>query len=86
MEYLYRFLINNTSIGPKGRLVPVEEVEPGDVIQLSFLPGQFSHSLIVVAAGGKSNQVLVATHSEDADNRDLWSYHFHAYRCLKISV
>lgn len=88
MQYFYQFLIAEHRVGPKGRLVDIGQVEPGDVIQLSFLQGQFSHSLFVVDTGQNPSpgNVLVATHSSDSDYRQLDSYYFQAYRCLKISV
>lgn len=86
VEHFYQFLMRQHEIGPKGRQIPLEEVQIGDVIQLSFLAGQFSHSLLVVDVGDNTNadNVLIATHSDNSDNRPLSSYYFRDYRCLNI--
>lgn len=88
VHYLYKFLTGGPSPGPRGKVVDIQAVLPGDVIQLSFLQGQFSHSLFVVETGSvpTPNNVLVATHTADGDFRKLSSYYFQAYRCLQISV
>ncbi len=89
VKYLYQFLINNKGIGPKGTLVPIEEVEIGDVIQLSFDGYIYSHTLLVVKTGEvpDAHNVLIATHTDDSYNRPLDTYEFaKKYRCLKIRV
>ena len=88
VEYLYRFLTDNHKVGPKGKLIPLEKVQPGDVIQLSFLKGQFSHSLLVVETGKipTPDNVLIAAHTDDSLDRPLSTYYIQQYRCLQISV
>lgn len=87
VEYLYRFLTGESRPGPKGKAIPIVEIQPGDLIQLSFLKGQFSHSLLVVGIGEvpAPDNVLIATHSNDSLDRPLSSYDIQAYRCLQIS-
>ena len=34
VEYLCKFLMNNQSVGPYGRIVPQEEAKPGHIVQL----------------------------------------------------
>ncbi|WP_099204825.1 amidase domain-containing protein [Scatolibacter rhodanostii] len=88
VEYFYRFLTTNQGIGPKATVVPLEEIKPGDVIQLSFLPQTFGHTLIVVAVGSPATvqNVLIASHTFDSDNRPLSTYSYRAYRCLHIEA
>lgn len=89
VEYFYQFLTKNKGIGPKGTLVPIKEVEIGDVIQLSFDGGTYRHSLLVVGTGEipDIHNVLIATHTDDSDNRPLDTYEFtQKYRCIKIRV
>lgn len=89
VEYLYNFLIKNKSTGPKAMEIVMEELEPGDIIQLSFYRHLFSHSLIVVEKDAETDMsgILIATHTEDSDYRPLSSYQqVLAYRYLKISV
>ena len=50
VEYFYNFLISNAAnggTGPRGRLCKIEELEIGDVVQLSFRSGIWAHNLIV---------------------------------------
>lgn len=36
VEFLYKFLVNNKSYGPRGKDVSQNEIEAGDIVQLSF--------------------------------------------------
>jgi len=48
VDFLYKFLITNKSVGPQGKESLINNLDIGDVIQLSFDGNTFSHSLIVV--------------------------------------
>lgn len=87
VQYLYNFISKNQGTGPKAIPVRLEEMEPGDIIQLAFLPDFYSHTLLVVEKGEKtsSDNVLIACHSADSDNRPLSTFQYYTYRCLKIS-
>ena len=56
-------------------------------MQLSFKSGSFQHSPVVVSVGAKPalDNVLVAAHSYDADNRPLSTYEFRDIRFLHIT-
>lgn len=82
VEYLYRFLVNNQSVGPFARVVPYTEVQPGDVVQLGNEGGHFYHSPVVV--GVIQNEIYVAAHTFDALWRPLSTYSFARLRCLHI--
>ncbi|MDR0964416.1 MAG: amidase domain-containing protein [Clostridium sp.] len=86
VQYLYQFMIKNRSLGPRAQEVALAEIEPGDVIQLAFDGGGFTHSLFVVEkTGDLANEVRIATHTLDSDYRLLSSYQdVSAYRYLKI--
>lgn len=88
VEFFYNFLINNKAAGPYAGEVDISTIDPGDVVQLSFMPGKFSHTLMVVktTAVNKLNNVLIATHTNDSDNRPLSSYDVVKYRFLKIDI
>lgn len=88
VEYLYRFLIRQEKIGPKGKVVPIKDVQIGDVIQLAFEPNKYSHSLLVVKTGKvpTPQNVLIATHSDSALDRPLSSYSYVSFRCIHISI
>ncbi len=87
VEHLHNFLVNNKGPGPFGKTVPMEKILPGDIIQLRFHGADaFSHSLIVVSTGAvpDPDNILIATHSYNADNRRLSSYSYEDARFIHI--
>lgn len=87
VPYLYNFLTRKPrSVGPVGRPCQLEELLPGDLIQLSFKGDTFHHSPIVVAVGNPvtPETILVAAHSYDADNRPLSTYEYRQARYIHI--
>lgn len=87
VEYLYHYLTRRTpSVGPFAGEVPLEQLQPGDIVQLSFDGVGWQHSPVVVAADRARNtaDVLVAAHSFDADNRPLATYAFERAHFLHI--
>lgn len=88
VPYLYNFLTRmGASIGPMGEPCRLEDLRPGDLIQLSFQGEEFQHSPIVVSVGWPVTRenVLVAAHSYDADSRPLSSYRYKKSRFLHIT-
>ena len=88
VEYLYRFLTRKEpSVGPIAEEVGIEEILPGDILQLSFTGESFQHSPVVVSVGEPPapENVLVAAHSYDADNRPLNTYEYQIVRFLHIT-
>lgn len=81
VEYFYKFMINNKSVGPFGHEVALSEIKTGDVIQLGSSAG-FYHNLLVVDV--KDSQPLVAAHTYDTYARELSSYVFQKARALRI--
>ena len=82
VKYLYEFLINNQYEGPRGEVVSKENIEIGDVIQLSFANGIFGHTLIVSAID--STSIKVCAHTVDSKNRLLDTYSFEEARYIHI--
>lgn len=82
VEYLYNFLTGNEGTGPFAKEVPLDRLEPGDIVQLGRRTGDFYHSPVVV--GRRGNQILVAAHSYDAFNRTLASYNAAVTRGIHI--
>lgn len=76
--FLHKFLTTQTGVGPFGVEVELDEIVPGDVIQLAKNDGHFYHSLLVVDVGvePRFDNILIATHTYDADYRALSSYTF----------
>ena len=80
-HYLHKFLTTNTGIGPYGKCVPLTEVQLGDVIQLSFDGGAFTHSSIVVQT---TPEIMVAQHSANYINRPLSTQVYQQIRAIHI--
>ena len=86
--YLWNFLTRKRlSVGPIGEECSLEQLRPGDLVQLSFKGEDFQHSPIVVSVGDVPalENILIAAHSYDADNRPLSTYEFRKIRCLHIT-
>ena len=86
VQYFYNFLTGNQGIGPFGREVSIDNVEPGDFVQLATHQAQYHHTPVIVAVGaqpGLQNN-LVAAHSYDADNRPLNTYDIQKIRFIHI--
>lgn len=81
VEYLYRFLVTNRSVGPYGHEVPQYEAEPGDIVQLGTLGGRFYHSPVITAVFPR---ITVAAHTYDALDRPLRLYDYDVARFIHI--
>lgn len=85
VEFMYQFLIYNTGVGPFGKKVDKEEIEIGDIAQLSFDGKTFGHSLLIVEKTQKElEHILVATHTFDSYGRRIASYSFEEIRFIHI--
>lgn len=82
VEYLYKFLVNNKTVGPYGREANLSELEKGDLIQLSFDGTTFGHTLIITDI--RNGSIYIASHTEDSYDRDVKSYGFRKLRGIKI--
>lgn len=81
VQYLHSFLVNNRSIGPYGKEVPVSQARAGDIIQLGN-DDAYYHSLLVIsnADGGPR----IACHTYDQYNIPLSSYRYKRARCIHV--
>ncbi len=87
VEEFFRFLTTNKGKGPFAVTATIKDIQPGDVVQLSFNGGRrYAHSLLVVEAGYPPTlrNILVATHTKDSDNRPLNTWEGVVYRYLHI--
>ena len=87
VPYFRNFLVRTEpSPGPFAREVSLEEVEPGDFIQLRFDKERFTHTPIVVEVGSPAapDNILVAAHSDDTDFCPLDRYDCRTMRCLHV--
>ncbi len=86
VEFLYNFLTSNQGVGPFAKEVPLQEVLPGDIIQLNTSGNRFHHSPVVIASGiiPTLENTLIAAHSNDALGRPLSTYNIIEMRCIHI--
>jgi len=87
VKYFYNFLTrSNGGPGPLGEEVPIDRVLPGDFVQIGFKKGVFVHNPVIVAVEGPPlpENILVAAHTQDADNRPLSTYPYREVRFIHI--
>ena len=85
VEFLYKFLILNNGVGPKGKISQIDQLEVGDVIQLSFNNNKFTHSLIVVQNGTNIENTFIAAHTYDVFGKSVSEYYgVENYRYIHI--
>ena len=87
VPYLFDFLTRGQrSIGPVGEDTSMEHIMPGDILQLSFDGIQYKHTPVVVSVGYpiEPSNILLAAHSDDADNRPLNTYQYKNIRFVHI--
>lgn len=87
VEFLYKFLINNKSVGPIGSKVEIDKLEVGDIVQLSFDGTVFGHTLIIVNIENALtlDNIYTASHTYDSYNRRISSYNFKDIRFIHIN-
>lgn len=83
VEYLYNFLISNKYEGPRGIDTTLNQLEVGDLIQLSFNGIVYGHTLIVSAIN--ESGILICAHTVDSKDRLLGTYDYVSARYIKIS-
>lgn len=87
VKYFRNFLVRrDPSPGPYAAEVTIRDIQPGDFLQFNFKGEVFSHTPIVVAVGSPPSpeNILLAAHSYDADNRPLNTYFYQQIRYLHV--
>lgn len=88
VPYFFNFITRKAeNAGPFGvEASSLEEMRPGDFVQLRFNKEVFSHTPIIVRMGVRPTleNTLVAAHSYDADYRPLSTYPFQELRLIHI--
>ena len=86
VPYFYNFITGNAGAGPFGRETGIEEMQPGDVVQLAISGPQYQHTPVVVEVRGRPSldNIFVAAHTNDAYRRPLSSYRFQKIRFVHI--
>ena len=84
VPYFYNFMTRREeTIGPVAVESSIEQIMPGDVVQLSFREQEWNHTPVVVSVTSpQPSGILVAAHSYDADNRPLSSYQYRDIRYI----
>lgn len=87
VEFLYRFLVNNSGVGPVAVETDISQMEPGDIVQISFDGRIFQHSPMIVSVEQppSPSNILVAAHTYNSDNRPLDTYTYALLRFLHIT-
>ena len=87
VEFLYKFLTNNKGVGPIGRKAKLEELQIGDIAQLSFDGIRFGHTLVIVNIDDILilDNIYIASHTYDSYNRRISSYTFKDIRFIHIN-
>ena len=87
VNYLYNFLVNNKGAGPYAVQSDVKDIQPGDIIQLSFGGApNVDHSPVVVKVGSpvSLHNILVAAHTYDRDYYPITNYDWADIRFIHI--
>lgn len=87
VEYFYDFISRKAeNPGPFGVETTLDQLLPGDFVQLRFNKDVFGHTPIIVDMGNPPTleNTLIAAHSYDADWRPLSTYFFQEIRFLHI--
>ena len=74
VKFLQEFLLTNKQKGPFGHIVPLSQIQVGDIIQLKQNPLNFNHSVIVTKI--QNNEIYVCAHTNNALNKSLSSYFY----------
>ena len=80
VEFLYEFLTRNKSYGPRGKEVSQDEIQAGDIAQLSFSGNKFEHSLFIL----DPITLSVAAHTYDVLGKKINEYNFSKVRFIHI--
>lgn len=85
-SFFYNFMVNNLSVGPYGEETGLEELLPGDIIQLANEQGEYYHTLILTGISQRfgRNRYFVSAHTRDAYQRNLNNYNYADLRGIHI--
>jgi len=86
VEAFGQFLSNNRGAGPQTVQVDLQDVLPGDIIQLANA-GDYYHSLVVTQTDGSGEpaSVRICCHTMDSLDRPLSTYFYETRRCFHIT-
>ncbi|MBQ7880272.1 MAG: amidase domain-containing protein [Clostridia bacterium] len=82
VKYLQRFLLSNLSPGFKTKVMPIDKLQLGDIIQIRQNPDTFNHTVIITKITNR--EIYVCAHSYDALDKPLSSYNYLELKGLHI--
>lgn len=74
VKYLQRFLLSNKSPGIKAKILPIEQLKIGDIIQIRQNPNEFNHTVIITKI--TTREIYVCAHSYNVLDKPLSSYKY----------
>lgn len=86
VEFLYNFLTTNKLLGPYGNEIYQNDVQIGDIAQLSFDGKNFSHTLVITKIEDKTDlsKIFISSHTFDSFNKKISEYEFKKIRFIHI--
>ena len=86
VNYFYQFLTTNKGNGTFGHISNLEDLLPGDIIQLATEHDYFHHTVIVISTDHTNllQNVSISAHNNDAYMRPLDTYSIKQMRCISI--
>ena len=90
VEFFYKFMTNNSNLGPFAKVCDVKEVEVGDIVQLKFYGyDNFTHTLLITKITDEpsvrsAKNIYLSANTYDVFNKNLLTYHFKEVRYLKV--
>lgn len=86
VEFLYNFLVSNNSIGPYGKEISQNQIEIGDIAQISFNGNRFAHTLVIVKIEDNIDlgKIFISSHTFDSFNKSILEYNFQKIRFVHI--
>ena len=90
VEQLYKYLLKEKEYGIVAREIGLNEVEAGDIVQLSFNGKTFQHTPFIVSVTRNTDhsvsydRIKICAHSFDSENRPLDTYKWRNIRFIRI--
>ncbi len=86
VEYLYQFLTTNKLVGPYGKETMQNNIQLGDIAQLSFNGSMYTHTLVIVNIENHLtlSGIKIASHTFDSFNKAISEYDFEKIRFIHI--
>ena len=82
VKYLERFLLSGSNPGFVAKIVPINELEIGDIVQLRQNPDEFNHTVIITKI--TSSEIFVCSHSYDVLDKPLSVYNYFELKGIHI--